>query len=410
MPTLVSNNISAATDPEPEIVKLNEDDDDDDDDEDYHHDDNDNNDDDDDNEEEDDDEHIIPPSKSSGTKRRTSPSVEEDTAPAKKKSKSGRVVDAMMLASTVSSLSSSSASSTGMSAPRGEQKLHLLNVTNDAECWRFFKKYDLRFHPGKVNKAHCMLCGKSYSNKGNSTTSMNKHLKAKHRKVLEASRKTSTSSDSQATLSDIWPKKIKEKTPEEFKVELINASTNFVIEKNLAFTIVESPSFRDLFRPFHKDAAQITTITANRVREEIFERGALAKDATMLETADCKGSWTCDHWTGKDGATYTTTTFHYIKKWILRSIIVDFRVFHGTTSGEAIYNDQRNVLEEYTNLKNIVIGITDTTSSMGVLGQFLRNKGMQHAYCTDHVLHCNAILAFNGKCIETPYYDMFQAL
>jgi len=41
-------------------------------------------------------------------------------------------------------------------------------------------------------------------------------------------------------------------------------------------------------------------------------------------------------------------TFHYIKNWDMRSIIVDFKVFHGTTSGEAIYNDQAQVLAGYT--------------------------------------------------------------
>jgi hypothetical protein len=64
-----------------------------------------------------------------------------------------------------------------------------------------------------------------------------------------------------------------------------------------------------------------------------------------------------------------------------------------------INNDQVNVLKEYTPVENIVIGMTDTTSSMGILGQFLRLNSMQHAYCTDHNLQCNAILAFNGKSI-----------
>jgi len=81
----------------------------------------------------------------------------------------------------------------------------------------------------------------------------------------------------------------------------------------------------------------------------------------------------------------------------MRSIIADFKVFHGTTSGEAIYNDQANVLAGYTTKCNLVIGITDTTGSMGVLGKHLRDNGMEHAYCTDHNLHCNAVLAFNGE-------------
>jgi hypothetical protein len=79
--------------------------------------------------------------------------------------------------------------------------------------------------------------------------------------------------------------------------------------------------------------------------------------------------------------------------------MVDFKVFHGTTSSEAIHNNQVNVLKKFTTMENIVIGITDTMSSMGVLGQFLCNKGMQHAYSTDHNLQCNATLTFSGKSI-----------
>jgi hypothetical protein len=89
-----------------------------------------------------------------------------------------------------------------------------------------------------------------------------------------------------------------------------------------------------------------------------------------------------DHWTGCDDATYTTTTCHYIKNWEMRSIIVDFKVFHGTTSGEAIYIDQAQVLAGYTTKCNLVIGITYTTGSMGVLGKHLCDNGMEHAYCT----------------------------
>ena len=44
-------------------------------------------------------------------------------------------------------------------------------------------------------------------------------------------------------------------------------------------------------------------------------------------------------------------------------------------------------LTGYTTKCNLVIGITDTTGSMGVvLGKYLRDNGMEHAYCTGHHL------------------------
>ena len=337
---------------------------------------------------------------------------DKDATPPKKKSKSGHNVNVMM------SLAGSGSSSTGTtgtptpsatetqgsfsslssSSPCAADDLHLVNVANIAPAWKNFKKYNLHFHPNMEGRAHCILCGVNIKIRAGNTSSMNKHLSSKHRsKWEEVMNPNPIKSGTQMCMDVLFPKKIKEKTTEELREEFTNATTNFVIENCMPFTIVASKAFRNLFIPFHKNADQITKISANRVREAIFERGALAKKATLMEVSRFKGSWTCDHWTGKDGATYTTTTFHYIKNWSLRSIVVDFKVFHGTTSGEAIYNDQVKVLEEYTTVENIVIGITDTTSSMGVLGQFLRLRSMQHAYCTDHNLQCNAILAFNGK-------------
>lgn len=326
----------------------------------------------------------------------------EDEAPVRKKSKNARAVDAMMLASTntVSSLSSSSGT-TSHSSEQGSEELHLLSVHNTALSWNFFSIYDTHFHPDKENCAHCNLCGQSIAKKLSSTSGLRKHLRAKHRKEWEEAnhkkRVNGAGTSSTPSVKVFFKEKVKEKTPEELKGELLNRATNFVIENCMPFTIVECTSFRQMFYPFHADAKTITAISADRVREAIFERGALAKQATMMEVAFFVGSWTCDHWTGKDGATYTTTTFHYIKNWVLHTIIVDFKVFHGTTSGEAIYKDQTSVLEQYTTKENIVLGVTDTTASMGVLGKFLRSKGMQHAYCTDHNLQCNAILAFDGK-------------
>lgn len=244
---------------------------------------------------------------------------------------------------------------------------------------------------------------------------MNRHLKVRHHKVWEALKNGGlnagcSSSQQQGLINAFFQPMPKEKTQEEIKAELINAVTNFVIKKSMPFSIVAHPSFRNMFCPFHKEAAIITNISADRVRDEVLKCGNLARRATELEVArHRRGSWTNDHWTGSDGLTYSTTTFHYIKNWRLRSIVIDFKVFHGTTSGEAIFNNHTQVLKQYTVKENIVIGITDTTASMGVLGQFLRTSGMEHAYCTDHNLQCNAILAFKGKpndlcCYPTPLF------
>jgi hypothetical protein len=84
----------------------------------------------------------------------------------------------------------------------------------------------------------------------------------------------------------------------------------------------------------------------------------------------------------------------------MEGCVLDFKVFKGTTTGEAIYNDIVSVLAKFRQLSTIILdylGVTDTTGSMGVLGKYCRENGRRHAYCVDHNFHRNAILAFNRE-------------
>jgi hypothetical protein len=137
--------------------------------------------------------------------------------------------------------------------------------------------------------------------------------------------------------------------------------------------------------------------------------GRLAKAATDIEMTDREMSWTTDHWSGPNDQTYSTLTSHWIDElWEMESCVLDFKVFKGTTTGEAIYNDIVSVLERFRQLSTIILdylGVTDTTGSMGVLGQYCRDNGRRHAYCADHNFHRNAILAFNRELFEM--FDQF---
>jgi hypothetical protein len=132
--------------------------------------------------------------------------------------------------------------------------------------------------------------------------------------------------------------------------------------------------------------------------------GDYAMEATKREVCNHKIVWTADHWTGADKATYTTVTAHWIneKAWSLRSAVLDFKIFEGSTTGERIYDDVMAVLQKYQGeTKDTIvfdaIGITDTTENMGKLGKYLRNNGKEHRYCTDHNLHLVALQAFDRE-------------
>jgi hypothetical protein len=95
---------------------------------------------------------------------------------------------------------------------------------------------------------------------------------------------------------------------------------------------------------------------------------------------------------------------HWIdgKTWMLKSAVLDFKFFEGSTTGERIYEDILVVLQKYQGETEDTIvfdttGITDTTGNMGKLGKHLRENGKEHGYCTDNNLHLVAKLAFDRE-------------
>ena len=157
-----------------------------------------------------------------------------------------------------------------------------------------------------------------------------------------------------------------------------------------------------MFGAISRTADRVVNICTPSLRKEILTLGLIAEDAVRAELQGKRVSYTSDHWTGPNDETYTTVTAHFIDTyaWEMRSLCIDFKVFSGRTTGENIYNDIQAVLTKFMCASDFVqdtIGITDTTGNMGKLGKFLRESGHEHAYCTDHVFHLTASLAFGGK-------------
>lgn len=284
-------------------------------------------------------------------------------------------------------------------------------LTKKAPCWEHFRMYSSTSKQYSKDVAVCYLCYVNSNKKDHveiatrsgATSGLNKHLQRHHKKEWDVLAGTGTSTYKplmkQASVAHIFRVKPKEKTRDQLKIDHIHASTNWVVATCQPLNAVEHDSFRDMFRPFHPDAPEITNITSDTVRKNIFHLGKLAERATLAEVGKYKVSWTTDHWTGKDGATYQTITCHYIdEEWNLQRCMIDFKVFEGSTTGEKIYDDCIDVLRKYfTSEENIKLSVTDTTGSMGVLGRHLRQNNLEHCYCTDHVLQRNALIAFEGK-------------
>ena len=292
-----------------------------------------------------------------------------------------------------------------------------------AKWWKHFMKFGLT-HFDKKDHAACKICfsQKNYSKgtvstKGGGTGGLVRHLKRHHLTEYEVLDRKSGERDSQTTIRSSasgsivahFKSKPKQVSVEDSKKLFSIAAAAFAIKEAVPFSMFAKPAFRKMFTVVNKKASQIVNIGPERVRDQVMKFGLIAERATKLELNGVKIAWTTDHWTSPNDQSFTTLTAHYIDNiWQMRSACLDFKVFHGTTTGDKIYEDVKSVLARYKSetimlvedkiVDTIVdtIGITDTTGNMGVLGRKLRENGQEHAYCTDHNFHLNAKLAFDG--------------
>jgi hypothetical protein len=174
------------------------------------------------------------------------------------------------------------------------------------------------------------------------------------------------------------------------------AVASWMIDKGIPFFMVEE------IEPLNKKVPEIVNVDCKSICKVVMRHGRLAKEAKQIEMEGQEVAWTTDHCAGPNDQTYSTVTAHFISaNWSHVSCILDIKVLKGITTGEAVYNDITQVLQKFQGNRTTVIldsiGITNTTGNMGKLGQYCRENGRRHGYCTNHNFHCNAILAFNGE-------------
>jgi hypothetical protein len=186
------------------------------------------------------------------------------------------------------------------------------------------------------------------------------------------------------------------------------AVASWMIDKGISFSMVEEKTFHKMFEPLNKKAPEIVNVDCKSICKVVMRHGRLAEEATQIEMEGQEVAWTTDHWTGSKDQIYSTVTAHFISaNWSHELCILDLKVFKGTTTSEAVYNDIAQVLQMFQGNRTTVIldsiGITNTTGNMSKLGQYCHENGRRHGYCTDHNFHRNAILAFNGEYIDWAY-------
>ena len=311
----------------------------------------------------------------------------------------------------------------------------LLPPPDDSKCvyWRMYKKFDTECHPEKHLIALCTLCKevgvhKEICMKNQNTTGLKNHIQSRHVAVFdellkeEEAQKAKKDNQSKAPIDSFFKPKY---SAEDIKRMYTLGVTACIIENSLPMSIVESESFCNMFVPLNKDALKIVNISEHAVRTQTLALGRMAKRATELEMSGVKMAVTTDHWTGADQLTYDAVTGHHIDNdWNLSSVLLDFKVFEGRSTGAKIFEDISSVLDKYkegidpavrivdsdgvtiiddsdgdtetTKAKHTIV-ITDTTGNMGKLGEYLCANNHEHGYCFAHLLHLVAGIAFDRE-------------
>lgn len=271
---------------------------------------------------------------------------------------------------------------------------------------------------GEEKTAQCSLCGDGIKFK-NGTGGLKNHLNYKHNNEYKALHDKTETLKSETPSKNHTIEQFGFKTrpkPKELavRVELYRqAVTAWAIEANIALSKVAAPSFRrivDVAVPPNEKGKFI--ITQQNVRERITELGSLTRKATKIEMKNKIMAYTTDHWTGPNGKTYTTLTGHWIEDWIMKSNIMDFKVFHGRTRGEDIKLDLDETFEYYElDEENTTMIVSDTTGNMNTFGDKLREEGgCEHGYCFDHNIQRNTILAYKGDYYVFCYHFLILLL
>ena len=294
--------------------------------------------------------------------------------------------------------------------------LHSPAANRTSAWWKFYLTYDQVKHPEMKAQAKCRVVGCSVSvTTVNGSNGLKTHIKHKHsqlyHKMVFGETKSDTIKPETSTSSSAMPESKgqsmmsahfnKRPTPKQMRMMFKERVAVWTMMTCMPFTACEDKYFRAMFEPLSADAPDVVK-SANHVsiRDTVDMYGVLAKRATELEIMKYKWAATTDHWTppGND-VTYTCNTLHAITdKWTKINILQDFQVFEGSTSGENIFKYQNARWKLNSDNPSVFYVTVDTTGNMGTFTQLCRNHGTEAGYCTEHVFHLNALIAFEGKC------------
>lgn len=293
--------------------------------------------------------------------------------------------------------------------------LELPSISKLASIFRT-RKFILELLPYKEGEPRLFkaICNSySYSTKVKqpiNTSNLNTHYRLKHYTLNTSSTniidKDSTIEDSSTiesssinTLNSYFKSPSLKKRPSFVffsKEEYKNYLLSFIINNNLPFSIVDSPSFNNLIK-YLKD--NIPSISRATIRRELdtFYNVEVNKLKVLLSKNSSRFSITIDEWRSSNNIDFLAITLHFIdNNFILKSYLIGFKDLSNYESytSTILYPILNTILKEY-NIQKTLISITrDNASAINRTIELLKDKyNTKYNYniidikCTAHILN-----------------------
>ena len=219
-------------------------------------------------------------------------------------------------------------------------------------------------------------------------------LQPKPRPKAKAQPKQSSLSLHVVVKNKTWYKKDKG----EKRNDLLAKLTKWVVMRSEPFSHVEDVNFRDIVDLFDPNAP---VFAAETIKSNIVSLSLRFKEVVKKDLKNETLNLTTDHWTSPDGKSYCALTAHWINsEFELKSIVLGIFLYSldDSRSKSLLVDFLLQLFEEFGfDELNVLSCVSDTTSSVNKFGIYLIDLGIEHVYCTDHVIQLTAVLAFDDK-------------
>jgi hypothetical protein len=308
----------------------------------------------------------------------------------------------------------------------------IVGQNKQTPIWLFYstkdKNLESNFGLASGKNQCCNLCGISPSmGKDHSTTPLKRHLEVHHTAIyFSISQKTWRENlappAKHAAAGSLKKHLVPRLTVDAARKIIVEASTRFIINKNLPFNTTEDPEFRRLIRKTAEVGSMLSSFNIGReaVAHAVQEMTGTVHDVLGTSLQGQAPHLCKDHWTSRSKINFEGRGTQYVTNecvLIQRDLSCD--EFTGSSSGDLIFiKSMHNIQSEWgieptPNEKVYALSsksppglgtiVTDTAASMNKFGMLLEEKSAGgHVYCTDHVIQLTAQKAYSHPFLKSP--------